>query len=77
MSHWDLFFSALFIAFPRNNQVSYPLLPLQMLVLYLLTHYFFWHVSDFSWKMQSRVYGILQGHIHLFHSNHKYVLVLA
>ena len=50
---------------PRNHQVSYPLLPLQMLACYLLNHCWFWHVSDFRPKVRSRVFCILQVHIHL------------
>lgn len=74
MGHSDLLefgiclFLILLCAFhcpPRNNQVSHPLLPRQLLVWYLLNHCFFWHVSGFSWKVQSRVFCILQGHIHL------------
>lgn len=36
-----------------------------MLAWYLLNHYLFWHISNFSWKVGNRVLCILRGHIHL------------
>lgn len=74
MGHSDLLqfgiclFLILLCAFhcpPRNNHVSCPLLHLQILAWYLLNHYLFWHISNFSWKTENRVFCILQRHIHL------------
>lgn len=60
-------FYMFFIVLPekKKKKVSYPLLVLQLLAWYFLNHYLFWHTSDFSWKMGSRVCCTLKGHIHL------------